>query len=384
MPEINRTVVRNAGYVRTAASKIENHNERLTETYTNPDIIRSRSVLNVHFKKNSQSYLSTVDQMIEEGTVSGAGLRKDSKILDEFVFDVNSSYFDENGGYEFAKAFYKEAYNMAVKEAGSEDMIVSAVMHADELNKGLSRDLGRDVYHYHLHVVYVPAADVTVKDKSEPGGLRVIKNKISHSSRWPTSVTADESGTKIILSSYSGLQDRYYEHMTEAGFSGIERGERKSTAEHLKTLDFKISRETERLKYLNTMIDSRMEKFEQLQNAAVGMETKLKKVDLILKNAVVNKKGKIELSSDDYEQLVKSARNGAAANEQSGILRSQIESLRQQAEFLSSSKRELNEKARTFLKALRLNPKKTNDAVEKLVDQLLSERNFMKNKSRER
>ena len=384
MPGINKTVVRNAGYIRTAASKIENHNERLTETYTNPDIIRSRSALNVHFKKNSQSYLNTVESLIEEGTVSGAGLRKDSKILDEFVFDVNSSYFDENGGYEFAKAFYSEAYSMAVKEAGSEELIVSAVMHADELNKGLSRELGRDVYHYHLHVVYVPVADVAVKDKSQPGGLRVIKNKISHSSKWPTSVTADEFGTKIIVSSYSGLQDRYFEHMSSAGFSGIERGEKKSTAEHLKTLDFKISKETERLKHLNFMIDSRMEKFVQLQNAANNMEKKLKKVDLILQNAVINKKGNVEMTSEDYEQLVKNARNGAAANEQTDILRTQIKSLRQQTEFLSSSKRELNEKTRSFLKALKLNPDKTNAAVERLVEQLLSERNFMKNKSRER
>jgi hypothetical protein len=27
-------------------------------------------------------------------------------------------------------------------------------MHADERNKALSDQLGRDIYHYHLHVIY--------------------------------------------------------------------------------------------------------------------------------------------------------------------------------------------------------------------------------------
>ena len=34
--------------------------------------------------------------------------------------------------------------------------ILSAVMHADEINRAMTEALGREVYHYHLHVVYVP------------------------------------------------------------------------------------------------------------------------------------------------------------------------------------------------------------------------------------
>ena len=29
----------------------------------------------------------------------------------ELIFDVNSAYFDNHGGYEFAKQFYEDAYN---------------------------------------------------------------------------------------------------------------------------------------------------------------------------------------------------------------------------------------------------------------------------------
>lgn len=53
----------------------------------------------------------------------------------ELIFDVNSAYFYNHGGYEFAKQFYADAYEAAVKIIGSEQYILSAVMHADERNR---------------------------------------------------------------------------------------------------------------------------------------------------------------------------------------------------------------------------------------------------------
>ena len=72
--------------------------------------------------------------------------------LCELIFDVNSAYFYNHGGYEFAKHFYADAYQAAIKIVGGEQYIVSAVMHADERNRGMSEALGEDVYHYHLHI----------------------------------------------------------------------------------------------------------------------------------------------------------------------------------------------------------------------------------------
>jgi SrtB family sortase len=48
---------------------------------------------------------------------------------------------------------------LAVKEIGGEECVLSAVMHADERNRAASDQLGRDVFHYHLHVVYIPVVD---------------------------------------------------------------------------------------------------------------------------------------------------------------------------------------------------------------------------------
>ena len=71
------------------------------------------------------------------------------------VIDVNTRYFEERGGYEYARTFYEEAYRFACGIYGEEN-IVSAVMHADEINKAVSEQMGKPVYHYHLHIVAIP------------------------------------------------------------------------------------------------------------------------------------------------------------------------------------------------------------------------------------
>ena len=46
---------------------------------------------------------------------------KRTKSLDtRCVNDVNSAYFDNHGGYEFAKQFYEDAYQAAVQIVGGE------------------------------------------------------------------------------------------------------------------------------------------------------------------------------------------------------------------------------------------------------------------------
>ena len=100
-------------------------------------------------------------QLEAAGTISTRGLKPDATHYCELVFDVNSAYFDNHGGYEFAKQFYEDAYKAAVQIVGGEQYILSAVMHADEINRAMTEALGREVYHYHLHVVYVPVVEKT-------------------------------------------------------------------------------------------------------------------------------------------------------------------------------------------------------------------------------
>ena len=108
----------------------------------------------VHFKTPTDDYVKMFEQMEQDGVISTRGLKPDAIKYGELVFDVNSAYFYNHGGYEFAKQFYADAYKAAVEIVGGEQYILSAVMHADEHNRAMSEALGEDVYHYHLHEVY--------------------------------------------------------------------------------------------------------------------------------------------------------------------------------------------------------------------------------------
>jgi len=116
----NKTVVRNQAYTRGSVSIRERHNERENECYSNADIRLERSPLNVHFKQCEGTYIEAFDKLLLDGVISTRGLQADAKIIDEMIFDVNTAYFEDNGGYEFAKRFYAEAYSLAVKERGLE------------------------------------------------------------------------------------------------------------------------------------------------------------------------------------------------------------------------------------------------------------------------
>ena len=40
-----------------------------------------------------------------------------------------------------------------IEEKFGADNVISAVMHADEINVAATEELGKEVYHYHLHAI---------------------------------------------------------------------------------------------------------------------------------------------------------------------------------------------------------------------------------------
>ena len=157
---IDRTVVRNQDLpTPDDVEKIQEHNEREKDSYSNQDIVPERTALDIHFKAPTDDYVKMFEQMEQDGVISTRGLKPDAIKYGELVFDVNSAYFYNHGGYEFAKQFYADAYKAAVEIVGGEQYILSAVMHADERNRTMSEALGEDVYHYHLHVVYIQVVE---------------------------------------------------------------------------------------------------------------------------------------------------------------------------------------------------------------------------------
>lgn len=230
---IHRTSARNAKLADADVSKTQDHNEREKESYSNQDIVPERTSMNVHFKTPTAGYAEMFEQMVADGTISTRGLKADSDKFGELVFDVNSAYFYNHGGYDFAKQFYEDAYKAAVKIVGGEQYILSAVMHADERNRAMSDALGHDVYHYHLHVVYVPVVEKEVKwtkrckDPSLVGTVKERIMQVSMSKKWESQPVLGEDGeplkTKtgkaVLKQSYSVLQDDFFEYMRAAGSS---------------------------------------------------------------------------------------------------------------------------------------------------------------------
>ena len=143
---IDRTFARNQDLpTLDDVAKVQEHNEREKDSYSNQDIDTTQTHRNVHFKKPTDSYAAMFDQMIADGVISTRGLKADAVKYGELLFDVNSAYFHNHGGYEYAKQFYADAYKAAVEIVGGEQYILSAVMHADERNRAMSEALGEDV-----------------------------------------------------------------------------------------------------------------------------------------------------------------------------------------------------------------------------------------------
>ena len=235
------------------------------------------------------------------------------------IMDVNTDYFEQNGGYEYACKFYEEAFHFTEKLYGK-DNIISAVMHADELNTAMTEKYGRPIYHYHLHVMALPVVDKEVrwskrcKDPELIGTVKEVIHQVSHSKKWKSKKALDENGNPILngngkqvyRASYSILQDNFFEHMQQAGFKGFNRGERGSTVENLSTLEYKIKQDEKRLSSLEEKITE--SQIEYKENRDISMT--FVEIDNSGKKSFT---GKYTLSADSYEKLTALAKKGYSA-----------------------------------------------------------------------
>ena len=387
---IDRTVARNVNLTASKIANAQRHNEREKESYTNPDIVPERLSYNVHFKTPTGSYAEMFEQMKTDGVISTRGLKDDANLYGELIFDVNSAYFYNHGGYEFAKQFYADAYKAAVDIVGGEQYILSAVMHADERNRAMSEALGEDVYHYHLHVVYIPVVEKQIlwskrcKDKSLVGTVKETIMQVSSSKKWQSKPALDENGNPmltakgkpILKKSYSVLQDDFFSAMRAAGYTDVERGERGSTEEHLTVTQFKVQAEQERLETVTNLVAQAEQTLEDTQAAAdrqkkrlavLQKETKTAKAAALTvqdieamgkKNALT---GNVSLTPQECDTLKKYAINGIAARADNRRLKEKLASAEQSAtiwkqrfEALNEKYQELRKKAQPYLDAMEI------------------------------
>ena len=378
---IDRTSVRNANLTKAQIGNTQRHNEREKDSYTNPDIVPERAALNIHFKKPSGNYAEMFTQMEAGKVISTRGLKDDAHLYGELVFDVNSAYFDNHGGYDFAKQFYTDAYRSAIEIVGGEKFILSAVMHADERNRAMSEALGRDVYHYHLHVVYIPVVEKQVlwskrcKDKSLVGTVKETITQVSSSKKWKSLLAVDEQGRPILQKngkpvlrkSYSVLQDDFFNAMRTAGYTDVERGERGSTEEHLTVAQFKTEREQERLAALERQVEKKekiLQKVEQKIVVQKGTAATFTQIDGMGRKTLL---GKVEFSQQEAEDLKQLAKKGIAADTTIKDLQRDLKSARRDAQIWKRRYEELKEQAKDFLAAVRKAPERVMAFISKVL-----------------
>lgn len=382
MAKENFCVARVETRTRATVGKFERHIERKNESYENMNVDLSRTPMNINFKGCGKlTYNEYLDELIAAGTVSLKGLKPDATVFDEMIMDVNTDYFEQNGGYEYACRFYEEAFHFAEKIYGK-DNIISAVMHADELNVAMTEKYGRPIYHYHLHIMALPVVDKEVrwtkrcKDPELVGKVKEVIHQVSHSKKWRSEKAVDENGNPILNSkgkqiyhaSYSVLQDKFFEHMQGAGYAGFVRGERGSTAENLTSLEYKIKQDQKRLTELSERIANEQVRYDDNHNAFMTFA----EIDDSGKKSIT---GKFTVSAEDYKKLTTLAKRSYAAEsdvrklrDENRYLSEQVWTLKSEISRLKASLSELTEKCKPYLEALKAAPKAVKEFINGILE----------------
>lgn len=306
---IDRTSARNVNLTAAKIGNAQRHNEREKESYTNPDIIPERTPQNIHFKKPTAGYAEMFAQMEKDGVISTRGLKSDANLYGELIFDVNSAYFYNHGGYEFAKQFYEDAYKAAIEIVGGEQ--------------------------------YIPVVEKQIlwskrcKDKSLVGTVKETIMQVSSSKKWLSKPALDEQGAPILQKngrpvlrkSYSVLQDDFFQAMRNAGYTDVERGERGSSEEHLTVTQFKVEREQERLEQLTAQTQQKEQqaaslekKLEKIQKQQIAVQ----KVEQIETHAIPFS-SKVMLDRSEYENLAAAAKKFYIQNRKESKLQKALE-----------------------------------------------------------
>ena len=294
---------------------------------------------------------------------------------------MNSAYFFNHGGYEFAKKFYEDAYKAAIEIVGGEEYIISAVMHADERNKAMSEALGQNVYHYHLHVVYIPVVEKEIlwskrcKDENLRGTVKEKIMQVSSSKKWISKPALDENGNPVLQKngkpvlkkSYSILQDDFFNFMRSAGYDDVERGERGSSEEHLTVTQFKVMKEAEKLESLEEKFEKSESEYQSLVDKTKVRKTVKKGFDEIEEIGKTNFFGKVEMTKDECTYLKERAKLSMIQETQITDLKNKLSSAKKDIGIWKKRYEALYEQTKEFLEAVKRAPEKIKTVIQQIL-----------------
>ena len=211
------------------------HNRREREhSNSNPDIDRSRSVLNYSLTDNrTMNYNKLIDERLKQAYKGKKAIRKDAVRMCEMLFTSDGEFFSRISEQE-QRQFFLDCFEFAAQRYGREN-IIAATVHLDEATP-------------HLHLDFVPLT---------PDGRLSAKEVF---------------GNRPQLQQ---LQDDFFSAVSSK--YGLERGQRadienkERPRKHLETADYKekIAKErTQRAEQVIQSANQRIQEVEQEQRAA--------------------------------------------------------------------------------------------------------------------
>ena len=180
----------------------------------------------------------------------------------------------------------------------------------------------------------------------------------------------NEKGKKILRSSYSVLQDDFFNFMRAAGYTDVERGERGSTEEHLT-----VTQAEQSLEDAKAATEKQKKKLEALQKetkAAKAIALTVQDIEAMGKKATFG--NNITLTPDECDTLKRYATNGILFHAENERLKGKLESAqksasiwKQRCEEANKKYQELKQKAQPFLDALEIASEKVRAFINSIL-----------------
>jgi hypothetical protein len=159
-----------------------------------------------------KTYFEELTNRLQKGDLVVS--KRVSRVLDQCIISVDSSYFEGADGYDKAVSFFRDAFLFFADYVGKRN-ILSAVMHADEINPDHSFIYAKEVFHYHLHIVFIPVGEKLIFTTGHDGKISArAERRISHFALWPKTSRAGNS--------YSVFHQDIANHMTQLGYPDLQ------------------------------------------------------------------------------------------------------------------------------------------------------------------
>ena len=205
--------------------------------------------------------------------------------------------------------------------------------------------------------------------------MKEVVHQVSRSKKWAYPQALDgnghpvlgKNGKPMLIPSYSLLQDRFYEHMKNAGFVDLERGTRGSDARHLSVLDYKLQKDSEKVEKLKALLDSRQQKLDWLSGNLTVVQNTQKTFQELEDAGRKTLRGRIELSEKDYLDMVALSKEGILSRPEIHDLTRKLGEAKTTIDGWRKKYDLLFEQTRDFVRAMKIAPQRVQDFLRNIL-----------------